>query len=401
MITAYRAALPGVAAICSLIAFVIALCCLLAGTNPSTLHHMELYTLNTSKIAPTLIRTMGLTPLNHSLDMDSLIPRDALDSALSKAKDGVDDIGDNIAEDASDLVKDPKAAIENLKKNITQSVDQAKQQVSTAVSKAEDAVKNATNDIVTAFVNETIEISDIQDFYVAHLLTYCEGNYTEKGKKNVTFCSNHKPDNNKTSNSSTANNGTLPLPSMDSAFTFLNNLHLPDPIEYAFKAMTLIGKIISAFYIVALISLFCSLVASACLIPAYFAPPNLNPLSGGGGSSKRTILRWLTLLSSACAFFTLLLASTMVHFLVKKLVGLFEAHPHLGVKAVQGGRFMGCTWAAVIITGIAMMVAVADLVIGLMVNGVKTKVRGGVESGGNKWFGRDKQREKEQFEMVD
>lgn len=380
--------IPGTALLCSLIAFILGLCCLLAGTNPATLPNMELYTFNVSKLGSALLTEMHLPQPNPSMNLSTLIPRADLDSALSSAEQGLSGIGDDVGSTITTLGKDPKAALSSIKNNITQSVDQAKQEVSTAITKAEGAVKNATGQIVSTFINETITSFHIHDFYVGHLLTYCEGNYTAKGKEKVTYCSNGKP-NNKYNKNMTVANGTLAKsdPEDDNPLNFVKNLHLPDPIEYAFKALTLLTKIISAFFIVGLIALFFSLVSAGMTIPLYFAPPTA--LLTGGRSSKRTILRWTTLATTGGAFFTLLLASTMVHFLCKKLCELIDKHPGLGVAMYPGKTFQGCAWAAVIFAGIGLMLAVTDVAIGMMGKNARNKLDG------KKWFGRKKREEKE------
>ena len=387
MLTSYRAVLPGVALLCPLVAFILALCCLLAGTNPETLQHMELYTLNTSKIASTLVSDLHLPQADPSFNFSTLVPRGALESALSSAEGNITKLGGNLAGDASSLVKDPAAAIDDLKNNITQSISQAKQDISDAVSKAEGAVKNATGEIISTFINDTIQTLHVRDFYIAHLLTYCEGNYTAKGKENVIYCSNGKP-NNKYNSTTTSENGTV-AKNDNNPLAFIETLHLPDPAEYALKALTLLAKIISAFYIVGIISLFFSLVAAALTIPAYFAPPTAVV---GGGGAKRKLVRWATLAFSACAFFTLLLASAMVHFLVKKLCGLLNEHPGAGVAAYPGQRFQGCSWASVILIGIAMTVAVVDIAVGLAGKGARNRVESAV---GGRWWGRRNHEEKE------
>ncbi|KAL8685386.1 MAG: hypothetical protein Q9218_007792, partial [Villophora microphyllina] len=274
---------------------------------------MELYTLNASRIAPTLLHDMHLPQVDPStLNLSSLIPRSDLDSALSSAEDGLSSIGSDLGGTLTTLGHDPKAAIDAIKDNITHSVDQAKQEVSDAISKAEGAVKNATGKIVSAFINETLQSFHIHDFYVGHLLTYCQGNYTAKGKETLTYCSNGKPNHkyNTTANGTTAKTDDNPL-------DLIKTLHLPDPLEYALKALTLVTKIISAFFIVGIIALFFALISAALTIPSYFTPPTA--LIGGGG--KKALLRWATLASTACAFFTLFLAAVMVHFLCKKLCG--------------------------------------------------------------------------------
>ncbi|CAL8581584.1 hypothetical protein XPA_007273 [Xanthoria parietina] len=393
MLTAYRAAVPGVALLCSLIAFILALCCLLAGTNPATLPNMELYTLNTSRIATTLIRNMNLPQVDPSFNLSSLLPRTDIDSAFSSAEKNLDSIGDNLGSTLTSLGKNPKAAIDGIKDNVTDSVDEAKKEVSGAISKAQGTVKNATGAIVSAFINETLQSFHVRDFYVGHLLIYCQGNYTAKGKEVLTYCSNGKPNDKYGADSNKTANGTIAKADDDDPLHFIKNLHLPDPIEYGLKALTLLTKIIAAFYVVGLIALFLSLVSAALTLPACFAPPTAILGGKGGSSSKARMLRWATLAATAGAFFTLLLASTMVHFLVKKLCGLFQDHPGAGVAAYPGQNLQGCSWAAVIFTGIALTLAGLDLAIGAAGNSARDRLVGA--AGKRKWWGRSKREDKE------
>ncbi|KAL8788309.1 MAG: hypothetical protein Q9195_007365 [Heterodermia aff. obscurata] len=384
MITAYRAVLPGAALLCSLVAFALALCCLLAGTSPNTLQNMELYTLNTSKIGPTLMREMHLPDAPASLNFSSLVPRIDVDGALSNANESLTSTASSLESEASDLIKDPAAAIQHIKDNITHAVDQAKQEISDEASKVEGAVKNATQEVVSLAINETIQLLHIQDFYVAHLLVFCEGNYTAKGKQNLTYCSNGKVH---TKYNAT---GQEKEESMDNPLAFLESLHLPDPIDFALHALTFLAKITSAFYFVGIFFILVSIVSAAMTIPGYFRPPTI---TGGGGKSR--LLRYVTLASGVCAFFTLLLATAIVHFLVKRLCELFNKHPGAGIAAYPGQTFQNCSWASVILLGIAMTLALADLAIGIATKGARNKLQG---AAGRKWWGRNKKEEKQEQE---
>ena len=154
-----HAAIPGVALLCSAVAFIIAICCLVAGTNPNTLQGMQLYTLNTSMAGPTLLKDLNLPAPNASLGINQVFGRGILDDAKNKASDAAKS-AQNAAQGAAQTAKDATG----------DAVDKVNQEVQSA----EDAVKNAAATIVSDFINATIETLDIQQFYIAHLLTYCE-----------------------------------------------------------------------------------------------------------------------------------------------------------------------------------------------------------------------------------
>lgn len=323
-----HAAIPGVALICSAVAFIIAICCLVAGTNPTTLKGMELYTLNTSMAGPTLLKDLHLPAPNASVDLNNIFGRsiidDAKDAASNVAK-GAKDTAQGAAQDAKDAAGD--------------AVDKAKKELQAA----EDAVKNAAATIVSDFINATIETLDIQQFYVAHLLTYCEGDYMSNRKENITYCSNHSPNHKNSSQS--VNVSSIP--------SFLSHLDLPDPVEYGMKAATLITKVISLFYIFGLLATFAALVLSALCVHRHIIH-----------SDQMGLLRFATLGCAFVSFGSLLLASLFIHFMVGSICGFFHDNPRLGVAAGKGGLFIGCSWAAVALMGVAVLALVADLFLG-------------------------------------
>lgn len=161
-----RAAIPGITLLFSIVAFVIALCCLLAGTDPNTLKDMELYTLNASMSGPTLLKDLNLPPPDPSFNVSSIFKRDVTDS-LNDAASKVENTGKSAASDTS-------KAVQSGATNTQQKVDDAKQDITDGIKDAKDAAKKAASTIVSTFVNKTIDGLDIQDFYIAHLLTYCE-----------------------------------------------------------------------------------------------------------------------------------------------------------------------------------------------------------------------------------
>ncbi|KAG7006277.1 hypothetical protein G7Y79_00015g038670 [Physcia stellaris] len=395
MLTAYRAALPGTVLLSSIVAFSLAICCLLAGTNPSTLPNMQLYILNTSKIGPSLSRQMGLPAPDPNFNFKSIFSRD-VDAKLDDAKASVS----IQSRDIGNAIQNPKGALDSAGAAVSSTVSNGKGAVQSAAAaagklgdKLGDKAKNATGEIVSTFINETISTLGIQDFYIAHLLTYCSGRYTSgKSKQDITYCSNGKP--NRLHNGTAGANSTKHA---DGPFDFVEKLHLPDPISWALKAITLLSKVIAVIYIIALITLAVSVVASGLSIPGSIT-------SVTGGSSK---LRYASLVGSVTAFLCLLLGSLLVKFMSNKVVNFFAAHEGLGVQAAKGQNFMGVSIAAVVFTGIAVMVALADVIVGRAVGkvarvGEKMLPTGiGRTMGGRQWFGRGKGKKakKEEWEM--
>ncbi|KAL6719059.1 hypothetical protein ACLMJK_003294 [Lecanora helva] len=346
-----RTVVPAVTLLCSTVAFILALCCLLSGTNPNTLQGMELYNLNTSMVGPSVLKDLNLPPPNSSINMTSLFKRDVGDD-LNNAASKIQSAGKSAATSAGHAVQSAGA-------NVQDELNEAKEEVANAVKDAKNAAISAASTIVSTAINETIKNLDIQEFYTAHLLTYCEGNYTTKGEQNITYCSNGSPDHRHNETGQEHPNNT-PL-------AFIENLHLPDPLGLGMSAVGLVYKLIAAFYILGIIATFSTLLISTL---ALAASTRAVPSSG-----KVILLGIMGMASSAVAFFCLLLGTAMTHFLVKRICDFFCNHPKLGVVATRGTTFDGCSWAAVALMGVVVVGSVADVTMGVMGRFRKDPVR--------------------------
>ena len=180
------------------------------------------------------------------------------------------------------------------------------------------------------------------------LTLWKQGNYTTKGKKNITYCSNGKPDHR---HNKTTEHDSSPL-------SFIKNLHLPDPVGLGMEAITLISKIIAAFYILGIMATFTALMTSAASLALSF-----RPLTSHG---KTLLLAMASMAFSALAFFCLLLASAITQFIVNRICNFFNHHPKLGVAATKGANFDRCSWVTVALMGIAVIACVAEVTLGVM-----------------------------------
>lgn len=109
------------------------------------------------------MKDMDLPPPDPSFNVTSIFRRDILDDAASK----VESAGRSAVSDTSKTIQSGAA-------NAQQMVDDAKQEVKDGIKNAKDTMKKAASTIIGTFVNKTIDGLNIDDFYVAHLLTYCE-----------------------------------------------------------------------------------------------------------------------------------------------------------------------------------------------------------------------------------
>ncbi|KAL8880000.1 MAG: hypothetical protein Q9192_008113, partial [Flavoplaca navasiana] len=292
---------------------------------------------------------MGLPPPDSSFNLSSvLLPRDIVEDVESTSE-LLSARSEKVIDDAVQAIKDPKATIDGLKTNITATVDDGKKKLTSAAKDVKNKAKNATAKIVSTFINETIDTLGIQDFYQAHLLTYCEGLYTNRGgKRNITYCSNGNP--NRLNDSSVGVNTRKD----DGPFGFINELHLPDPVSSAMKAVTLLTKLIAVLYGLGLFLLLVSILACAPSIVSSFT-------SLAGGSTR---LRKVSLGATITAFLCLLLGTILANFLSTKITGFFASNEGMGIQADAGENFLGVSIAALVFTGIAITVAAVDLMTG-------------------------------------
>ena len=149
MLTAYRAALPATMLLSSIVAFALAICCLLAGTNPATLQNMQLFTLNTSGIGTHIQRQMGLPPPDSSFNISGVLLPRGLPEELDSSNELLFARSDKLLSDAAQVLKDPKTIVDDLKTNITETVDDGKKKLTSAAKAAKDKAKNATAKVVS------------------------------------------------------------------------------------------------------------------------------------------------------------------------------------------------------------------------------------------------------------
>ncbi|KAF2635302.1 integral membrane protein-like protein [Massarina eburnea CBS 473.64] len=186
----------------------------------------------------------------------------------------------------------------------------------------------------------------IEDFYSAHLLDYCYGQYTPteapnatiSGKdihKNVTGCSNQ-----------TAMFWFDPKEILDQALDksglpiTLDDLKWPDDIQTGLNALRLVSVTSFVLYCISVALIFVALVAA---IPAIFTEGRLFPC--------------LNLLVSILAFLAIGLASSLVTALIVKGSEVINQYGNdIGVEAKKGEKFLALTWAATALVFITMIV---------------------------------------------
>ncbi|PVH98574.1 hypothetical protein DM02DRAFT_719264 [Periconia macrospinosa] len=208
-----------------------------------------------------------------------------------------------------------------------------------------DKVPSNIKDHIDDAASSVSDEIGIEDFYQAHLLDYCYGQYTPAEtpnatvsasdiKKNVTGCSNQ-----------TAMFYFDPKEILEEALNksgtgvTLEDLNWPDDIQKGLDALRIVSLTAFVLYCIAIGLIFLALIAA---LPALFAQGRLT-----------ACLNWMV---GILAFLAIGLASALVTAVIVKGSDLVNEHGNpVGVEAQRGNKFLALTWAA---TGLMLITLV-------------------------------------------
>lgn len=213
-----------------------------------------------------------------------------------------------------------------------------------------NTIPNEISSEINDRIGDVAERLGIEDWYSAHMLNYCYGQY-EPGEaanetlsesdisKNVTGCSQSKamykfdPTRivEEALNKSTGMEVTL------------DDLNWPEDIQTGIAALNALMAAMFVLYVIAIVFIFLALVA------AIFAVVTSGRLSA-----------CLNFLIATLAFLAIGLASALVTAVVVKGAGVINKYGNdVGIVASWGGKFLALTWAA---TGLMLVVLIAWIV---------------------------------------
>lgn len=193
-----------------------------------------------------------------------------------------------------------------------------------------------------------------QDFYSAHLLDYCYGQYTPSEtpnatlslsdiSKNVTGCSNR-----------TAMFWFNPTAILEDALNSsgvdvtLSDLEWPEDIQRGLDALRIVSVTAFVLYCIAIGLIFLSFVAA---LLAVFMSGRLSAC--------------VNLLLGILAFLAIGLASALVTAVIEKGGDVINEHGNkIGVSAVKGKKFLVITWVSAGLAFVAMVMWIGELCVG-------------------------------------
>lgn len=218
-----------------------------------------------------------------------------------------------------------------------------------------NGVRNYGSSAINDAIGEVTSKIGIEDFYSAHMLNYCEGQYTPAEaanatvkesdiSKNVTECSKNRAmyKFDPTAIIEEALNKTTGLD------VTLDDLNWPKDIETGIKTLNALMGAMFVLYCVAIALIFVALLAAAAAIL----------LSG-------RLSACVNFLVSILAFLAIGLASALVTAVMVKATNIInDKGSEIGLEANRGNKFLALTWVATGLMFVVVLSWVAEFCVG-------------------------------------
>ena len=217
-----------------------------------------------------------------------------------------------------------------------------------------NSIENTGSSIINDAIGEATQALGIEDFYSAHMLNYCEGQYTpieaanatvkqSDIHKNVTECSKNK-----------AMYKFDPTAIVQDALNktgvdvTLDDIDWPSDIDTGIKTLNALMAAMFVLYCIAIGLIFVSLFAAAAAML----------LSG-------RLSACVNFLVAVLAFLAIGLASALVTAVIVKASHIINDKGNaIGLQANWGGKFLALTWAATALMLIVVLTWVVEFCVG-------------------------------------
>lgn len=211
-------------------------------------------------------------------------------------------------------------------------------------------IPNEISESINDRIGEITARLGIQDWYSAHMLNYCEGQYTPAEVANATVSESDISKNVTDCSATRAMYKFNPTQIIEDALNrttgtevTLSDLQWPEDIETGIRALNALMAAMFVLYIIAICFIFLAFVAAVAAIL----------LSGRLSACVNFLLATL-------AFLAIGLASALVTAVMVKGSSLINKYGNdVGLEANYGGKFLALTWAA---TGLMLVVVLAWVV---------------------------------------
>jgi len=197
------------------------------------------------------------------------------------------------------------------------------------------------NDLLNDFSSDVATALDLPDFFNVHVMDFCEGVYKsnatlKNAQENITECSNrtvgfhfqptkiiqeHLPDG-----------------------VTLEDLHWPDEIQAAERAIKVASTAMTVLYIIGVV--FAGIAVLAALVSIF---------------TNGRLSAMINFLVDVLAFLAIGIASAIATAVIVKAVHAVNKYgDDIGIAAYKGVKFLGMTWAATAVMLLASVVSIAQ-----------------------------------------
>jgi hypothetical protein len=217
-----------------------------------------------------------------------------------------------------------------------------------------NSISNTGSEIVNDAIGEVTQSLGIEDFYSAHMLNYCEGQYTPAEAANATVSQDEITKIVTECSKSRAMYKFDPTQIVEDALNragvdvTLDDLNWPEDIDTGIKTLNALMAAMFVLYCIAIGLIFVSLFAAAAAVL----------LSG-------RLSACVNFLVSMLAFLAIGLASALVTAVIVKASQIINDKGNdIGLQANWGGKFLALTWAATALMFIVILTWVVEFCIG-------------------------------------
>ncbi|KAF1975788.1 hypothetical protein BU23DRAFT_579007 [Bimuria novae-zelandiae CBS 107.79] len=217
-----------------------------------------------------------------------------------------------------------------------------------------DLVPDSIQDDVGEAAGAVADKLGIEDFYSAHLLDYCYGQFTPAEAPNATLDASDISRNVTGCSNSTAMFWFNPTEILERALNnsgvdvTLSDLKWPQDIQRGLDALRLVSVTAFVLYCIAIGLIFLSFLAA---LVAVFAAGRLSAC--------------VNLLVGILSFLAIGLASALVTAVIEKGADVINKHgSDIGVRADKGKKFMAITWVATALMFVTLLLWVVELCVG-------------------------------------
>ena len=218
-----------------------------------------------------------------------------------------------------------------------------------------NGIQNFGSSTINDAVGEVTQRLGIEDFYSAHMLNYCEGQYTPAEAANATLSQDDISKNVTECSKNRAMYKFDPTTILEEALNrtagldvTLDDLNWPEEIDTGIRTLNALMGAMFVLYCVAIALIFVALLAAAVAVL----------LSG-------RLSACVNFLVSVLAFLAIGLASALVTAVIVKASGIINDKGNdIGLQAHWGGKFLALTWAATALMLVVVLTWVVEFCIG-------------------------------------